>query len=311
MHFVHQPARSGRGIPLILTNGWPSCFAEFLPLVPQLTDPAAHGMDGPGFDVVIPSLPGYGFSGRPARTGVTCRYTAGLWHRLMRGLGYQRYGAHGSDFGSAVTTFMALDDPAPMLGIHLSNLDLAPYTGPGSRPLSTAERAYLAQYQRWREDDRGYGAIQSTRPQTVGYGLTTDQGLAAWVLEKWRGWADSGGDIDATFSRDFLLTVVTLYWATETITSSLRDYVDNRWLAAELGPTDAVTVPTAIAVFHQFIDDEHSAPRVGQPPLQHPPWTPCPAAATSQPPRNPTCSAATSQPSSTTSNAASLPPSGH
>ena len=171
VHFVHERARSGRGIPLILTNGWPSCFAEFLPLVPRLTDPAAHGIDGPGFDVVIPSLPGYGFSDRPARTGVTCRYTAGLWHRLMRGLGYQRYGAHGSDFGSAVTTFMALDDPAPMLGIHLSNLDLAPYTGPGSRPLSAAERAYLAQYQRWREEDRGYGAIQSTRPQTVSYGL--------------------------------------------------------------------------------------------------------------------------------------------
>ena len=183
VHFVHQPARSGQGIPLILTNGWPSCFAEFLPLVPQLTDPAAHGIDGPGFDVVIPSLPGYGFSGRPARTGVTCRYTAGLWHRLMRGLGYQRYGAHGSDFGSAVTTFMALDDPAPMLGIHLSNLDLAPYTGPGSRPLSTAERAYLAQYQRWREDDRGYGAIQSTRPQTVGYGLNDSP---AWPPGCWR-----------------------------------------------------------------------------------------------------------------------------
>ena len=101
VHFVHERARSGRGIPLILTNGWPSCFAEFLPLVPRLTDPAAHGIDGPGFDVVIPSLPGYGFSDRPARTGVTCRYTAGLWHRLMRGLGYQRYGAHGGDFGSA------------------------------------------------------------------------------------------------------------------------------------------------------------------------------------------------------------------
>ena len=166
-HQVHQT----RGIPLILTNGWPSCFAEFLPLVPRLTDPAAHGIDGPGFDVVIPSLPGYGFSDRPERTGVTCRYTAGLWHRLMRGLGYQRYGAHGGDFGSAVTTFMALDDPGPMLGIHLSGLDLAPYTGPGSRPLSAAEQAYLAQYQRWRDEDRGYGAIQSTRPQTLSYGL--------------------------------------------------------------------------------------------------------------------------------------------
>ena len=256
VHFVHERARGGRGIPLILTNGWPSCFAEFLPLVPRLTDPAAHGIEGPGFDVVIPSLPGYGFSGRPARTGVTCRYTAGLWHRLMRGLGYQRYGAHGGDFGAAVTTFMALDDPAPMLGIHLSNLDLAPYTGPGSRPLSAAERAYLAQYQRWREDDRGYGAIQSTRPQTLSYGLNdSPAGLAAWVLEKWRGWADSGGDIEAAFSRDFLLTVVTLYWATQTIASSMRDYVDNRWLAAGLSRADAVPVPTAVAVFHQFIDD--------------------------------------------------------
>jgi pimeloyl-ACP methyl ester carboxylesterase len=226
-------------------------------VVPQLTDPAAHGISGPGFDVVIPSLPGYGFSGRPARTGVTCRYTAGLWHRLMRGLGYERYGAQGSDFGCGVTTFMALDDPAPMLGIHLSNLDVAPYTGPGSRPLSAAERAYLAQYQWWREEDRGYGAIQSTRPQTVSYGLNdSPAGLAAWVVEKWRGWTDSGGDLDATISRDFLLTVVTLYWATQTIASSMRDYADNRWQSAELGPADMVTVPTAVAVFaHQFIDD--------------------------------------------------------
>jgi pimeloyl-ACP methyl ester carboxylesterase len=185
---------------------------------------------------------------------VTSRYTAGLWHRLMRGLGYRRYGAQGSDFGSAVTTFMALDDPAPMLGIHLSNLDITPYTGPGSRPLSEAERAYLAQYQWWRDEDRGYGAIQSTRPQTVGYGLNdSPAGLAAWVLEKWRAWTDSGGDLDATLSRDFLLTVVTLYWATQTITTSMRDYVDNRRL--ELGPADIVTVPTAVAIFHQFIDD--------------------------------------------------------
>jgi pimeloyl-ACP methyl ester carboxylesterase len=257
VHFVHEHARGGHGIPLILTHGWPSCFADYLPIVPFLVDPGAHGIGGPGFDVVIPSLPGYGFSERPARTGVTSRYTAALWHRLMRGLGYRRYGAQGGDFGSAVTTFMALDDPAPMLGIHLHNLDLAPYTGPGSRPLSEAERLFVAQYERWRQDDRGYGAIQSTRPQTVGYGLNdSPAGLAAWVLEKWRAWADSGGDLDATFSRDFLLTVVTLYWATQTITSSMRDYVDNRWLAADLGPTDLVTVPTAVAVFaHQHIDD--------------------------------------------------------
>jgi hypothetical protein len=129
---------------------------------------------------------------------VTARYTAGLWHRLMRGLGYRLYGAQGGDFGSAVATFMVLDDPAPLLGIHLHNLDLAPYTGPGSQPLSEAERSFLAQYERWRQDDRGYGAIQSTRPQTVSYRLNdSPAGLAAWVLEKWRAWADSGGDLDA------------------------------------------------------------------------------------------------------------------
>ena len=112
IHFVHEPARGGGGIPLVLGHGWPSCFIELLPLVPLLTDPAAHGIDGPAFDVVIPSLPGYGFSGRPAVAGgVTYRYVAALWHRLMRGLGYLRYGAGGGDFGSGIATFMALADP--------------------------------------------------------------------------------------------------------------------------------------------------------------------------------------------------------
>jgi pimeloyl-ACP methyl ester carboxylesterase len=256
IHFVHERAVSGEGIPLVMTHGWPSCFAEYLPLVPLLTNPAAHGIAGPGYDVVIPSLPGYGFTERPDRTGVTSRYTADLWHRLMQGLGYCRYGAQGGDFGAAVTTFMALDNPDPMLGIHLSNLDVAPYTGRGSRPLSQSEQAYVAQYERWREDDRGYGAIQSTRPQTLGYGLNdSPAGLAAWLIEKWRAWSDSGGNLDATFSRDFLLTVVTLYWVSQTITSSMRDYADNRWLAV-LGPGDRITVPTAIAVFaNQLVDD--------------------------------------------------------
>lgn len=256
IHFVHERAVSGEGIPLVLTHGWPSCFAEYLPLVPLLTNPAAHGIAGPGCDVVIPSLPGYGFSERPNRTGVTSRYTADLWHRLMHGLGYRHYGAQGGDFGAGVTTFMALDNPDPMLGIHLSNLDVAPYLGRESRPLSQSEQAYLAQYEWWREDDRGYGAIQSTRPQTVGYGLNdSPAGLAAWLIEKWRAWSDSGGNLDATFSRDFLLTVVTLYWVSQTITSSMRDYADNRWLGA-LGPGDRITVPTAIAVFaNQLVDD--------------------------------------------------------
>ena len=262
IHFVHERARRGSGIPLILTHGWPSSFVELLPLVPLLTDPAASGIDGPGFDVVIPSLPGYGFSGRPARTGVNLRYTAGLWHRLMRGLGYERYGAQGGDFGSGVATFMALDDPGRMIGLYLSNLDVAPWTGPGSRDLSEAERAYLAQDQRWAEPERGYSAIQSTRPQTLGYGLNdSPAGLAAWIVEKWRSWTDSGGDPARRLSREFLLTMLTIYWATQTIASSMRDYYDNRFFGAALRPEDRVMVPTAVAVFANHFVPEGEPPR--------------------------------------------------
>ena len=303
VHFVHERARSGRGIPLILTNGWPGRLRRV---------PAARAAaDGPGrawhrrarFRRGDPlaarlrilrqagpdrgDMPLYGGAVAPADAG----------------LGYQRYGAHGGDFGAAVTTFMALDDPAPMLGIHLANLDLAPYTGPGSRPLSAAEQAYLAQYQRWREDDRGYGAVQSTRPQTLSYGLNdSPAGLAAWVLEKWRGWADSGGDIEATFSRDFLLTVVTLYWATQTIDPPCgTTWITGGWQPG-LSLADAVTVPSRGSRLPPVHRRRHASPRVGRTPVRHPPVDthaprrPLPIRRAARP-----ALAATSPPSSTTS----------
>jgi pimeloyl-ACP methyl ester carboxylesterase len=259
IHFVHERARYGHGIPLVLTHGWPSSFIELLPLVPFLTDPKAHGIDGPAFDVVIPSLPGYGFSDRPAQVPINYQHVAGLWHRLMQGLGYDRYGAQGGDFGAGITTFMALEDPEPMLGIHLSNFEIAPYSGPGARPLSAAEKAYLERNQAFWQEECGYKAIQSTKPQTLSYGLNdSPAGLAAWILEKWRSWADSGGDLDHRFSRDFLLTTVTLYWVTQTIASSMRDYFDNdnKRFRVTIGPEQFVNVPTGIAVFtHNFVDE--------------------------------------------------------
>ena len=265
VHFVHEPARHGDGIPLILGHGWPSCFAELLPLIPMLTDPAGHGISGPEFDVVIPSLPGYGFSSRPAVAGgVTYRYVAGLWHDLMHGLGYDRYGAGGGDFGAGIATFMAMDNPEPLIGLHLTNLELAPWTGPGSRPLSAAEQAYLAQADRWDQTERAYNAIQSTKPQTLGYALNdSPAGLAAWILEKWRSWSDCHGDLESAFSRDFLLTVVTLYWVTSTITSSMRDYHDNRRWQGEpwLGPDDFARAPAAVAVFPHMLVPEGEPPR--------------------------------------------------
>jgi hypothetical protein len=259
IHFVHARARAGGGIPLILTHGWPSAFVELLALVPLLTDPP----DGPAFDLVIPSLPGYGFSERPARTGVAARFTAGLWHRLMRGIGYERYGAHGGDWGASVSTFMALDDPRPMIGLHLANLDNRPYTGPETRELTEAERAYTAEFGRWLHEEHAYADQQATKPQTLAYALTdSPAGLAAWIIEKWRAWGDTGGDVDRRFGRDLLLTVVTLYWATATIATSMRDYYDERHSPEmTLGPADFVGVPTAMALFYANFIPEGVPPR--------------------------------------------------
>lgn len=251
VHYVHQ--RSGKP-PLVLTHGWPSSFAEMLPLVDRLAD---H------FDLVVPSLPGYVFSSRPARLGVNREQVARLWHRLMQGLGYEHYGAHGGDFGAGVATYMALTEPARVAGIHLSTPEVLPYLGPGSAPLTPLERAYLDHVARWDETERGYSAIQSTRPQTLGYGLTDSPvGLAAWLVEKWRAWSDSGDDVDAHIGRDALLTTITLYWVTNSITTSMRDYYDNRWHEAAPGPTDRVLSPTAMAVFaHEFVPE-------GEPPRE-------------------------------------------
>lgn len=252
IHFVHHRGPDG-AIPLVLTHGWPSTFAELLGLVDRLGDT---------FDLVVPSLPGYAFSPRPPRVGVDRQYVAGLWHRLMQGLGYERYGAHGGDFGAGVATHMALLQPERMLGIHVSTPEMWPYTGPGSPPLTPQEQAYVDRVARWDATERGYSAVQSTRPQTLGYGLNdSPAGLAAWVLDKWRSWSDSDGDLDATFDRDTLLTMLTIWWATGSITSSMRDYYDNRWHGTAIGPDDKVRVPTAIALFANEFVPEGNPPR--------------------------------------------------
>src|SRR5256885_9283357 len=139
---------------------------------------------------------------------------------------------------------MALSVPKPLLGIHLSNLELAPYTGPGSRPLSEAERVYLAQYQHWVEVDGGYKAVQSTRPQTLAYGLNDSPvGLAAWIVEKFRAWSDCDGDVERRFSKDELLTHVMIYWVTQTINSSIRNYYKDLSMPQPLSPGQRIDVP--------------------------------------------------------------------
>jgi pimeloyl-ACP methyl ester carboxylesterase len=245
IHFVYQRAASGRGVPVILTHGWPSSFLDFIEMLPMLEN----------FDVVIPSLPGYGFSPRPPNVGINYRYVSQCWHQLMCGLGYSRYGAGGYDFGSGVTTILALDHPESVIGIHLTSLesDLTPVVN--DVELSDIEQSYLAATRRWDETERGYSAIQSTKPQTVGYGLNdSPAGLAAYLGEKWHSWSDR------TPSNDFLCATLTLYWVTQTITSSMRDYWDNRWHPVERAYVDT---PTGFGVFaHQTIPE-------GEPPRSY------------------------------------------
>ena len=243
IHFVHQRATSRRGIPLILTHGWPSSFLDYLDMLPLLEH----------FDVVVPSLPGYGFSLRPPKVGINYRYVAERWHKLMSELGYSAYAAAGYDFGAGVTTFLALDHPASVMGIHLTTLesDLAPMIDEAN--WSEEERSYLASNRRWEATERGYSAIQSTKPQTIGYALNdSPAGLAAYLGEKWHSWSD------ATPPDDFLCATFTLYWVTQTVTSSMRDYWDNRWHAAA---PSYVGVPTAFGLFANQTIPEGEPPR--------------------------------------------------
>ena len=260
VHFLHARGAGPDAVPLICSHGWPGAFIEFLELVPLLTDPASHGIEGPSFDLVIPSLPGYGFTRMAPREGVTKRFTASLWHRLMRGLGYERYAAHGGDFGAGVANFMALDEPDSLLGIHLTFLEDAPWTG--GRPLSAAERAHREDAGRWEDEEYGYGHIQRTKPQTLDYALNdSPAGLAAWILEKWRSWSDSGGELERRFDRDLLLTLLTIYWVTGTIGSSMRWYWDEQRHGHAIGPADFISVPTAMAVFANEHVSEGMPPR--------------------------------------------------
>jgi pimeloyl-ACP methyl ester carboxylesterase len=243
IHFVHQRATSGKGMPLILTHGWPGSFLDYVDMLPMLSD----------FDVVVPSLPGYGFSPRPPKVGVNYRYVAERWHRLMSELGYSRYAAGGYDFGAGVTTLLAFDHPESVIGIHLTTLesDLTPTLNDAE--LSEIERAYVAVTHRWDATERGYSAIQSTKPQTLGYGLNDSPvGLAAYLGEKWHSWSD------VTPPNDFICATLTLYWVTQTITSSMRDYWDNRWHPVK--PT-YVNTPTAFGVFSHQTVSEGEPPR--------------------------------------------------
>jgi pimeloyl-ACP methyl ester carboxylesterase len=254
IHFLHVRSPHPDALPLVMTHGWPGSIVEFLKVVGPLTDPTAHGGEAAdAFHLVIPSLPGYGFSDRPARPGWGVERIAAAWAELMARLGYRRYGAQGSDWGTSVSATIGRQDPRHVAGIHLTP-PLAPPDPATFHDLTDAERAALAALERAREWDSGYSTEQATRPQTVGYSLVdSPAGLCAWIVEKFWAWTDHDGDLDRVLTRDELLDNLMLYWLPGTGASAARLYWEsirqvNRWIA---GPevVDPVAVATGCSIF--------------------------------------------------------------
>lgn len=244
IHFIHERGKGPHPLSVMLLHGWPSSFVQMLKIIPLLTDPAAHGGDpNDSFDVIVPSLPGYGFSDRPTMPGMSVARIAGLFHTLMtKELGYTRYAVRGSDLGAGVIAQLAALAPDALIGIHQSGTN--PYIGQVPDNLSQAEQEFVANAQRWNQEEMAYAMEHSSKPQTLAYGLNdSPAGLAAWIVEKFRRWSDCDGDVEKRFSKDELLTNLTIYWATETINSSIRLYYET---ARDPGRWSQAHIPTAV-----------------------------------------------------------------
>ena len=254
LHFIHQPGVGLSPLPLLLLHGWPGSVWEFHKLIPLLTDPARFGGDArDAFTVIAPSLPGYGLSFRPHQPRMDRVAMADLFAALMTVLGYQRFAAQGGDIGAQVAIRLAVAHPERLFAIHLNFIGALRDVEHPESP-TDEERQYLDDLQHWMTEETGYQWIQGTKPQTLAYGLTDSPvGLAAWIVEKFRGWSDCGGEIERCFTKDELLTAVMLYWATGAINSSFWPYYANRhgdWSVAT-GPR--IEVPTAYLAFPREI----------------------------------------------------------
>lgn len=249
IHVVHANAAGASGFPLVLSHGWPDSFWRYTKVIPLLTDPGAHGGDpADAFDVVVPDNPGFGYSDRPAGGPLDAVAVAGLWAELMTVLGYPRFGAAGGDLGSHVSRFLALDHPDRVVAVHRMDAGLPRYAGDPA-DLTAEERDWLQDGAAWAAAEGAYAAMHSTKPQTAAFGLTdSPAGLAAWIVEKLRAWSDCDGDVERAFSKDEILTNVTLYWLTGTIASSMRMYSAN----AAIPPAQharRVEVPSGFSLF--------------------------------------------------------------
>ncbi|MEH3101774.1 epoxide hydrolase family protein [Sphingomonas adhaesiva] len=259
IHFLHVRSPEPDATPLILTHGWPGSVIEFLDVVGPLSDPRAHGGDAAeAFHLVIPSLPGFGLSGKPRETGWGVQRIAGAWIALMKRLGYDRFMAQGGDWGSAVTHAIGASGDPAVTGIHV-NMVVAGPAEDQTGDLTEAEKAAIAAGRYYQEWGNGYAVLQSTRPQTIGYALTdSPAGQASWIYEKFGDWTDRGegegggdgsGAPEAALSIDRMLDNITLYWLSATAASSARLY----WESFRTFAGDAVTIPVGCSIFPREI----------------------------------------------------------
>jgi microsomal epoxide hydrolase len=250
IHFIHARAEHSGAVPLLVMHGWPGSVAEMLPIIEPLCDPSSFGDDGPGFDVVCVSLPGFGFSGTTRDRGWHVRRIAAAMVELMARLGYDRFGALGGDWGATTCNYLGLDFADRLLGIYLTMAAAGPPEGFDLAELSDREREWVAASAEFFVRDGGYMQIQGTRPQTLSYAMNdSPAGLAGWIVEKFRGWSDCGGEVESAISRDDMLTNITVYWVTQTANSSFRIYLETM-RAGQFQPIPVrIEVPTACAIF--------------------------------------------------------------
>jgi pimeloyl-ACP methyl ester carboxylesterase len=247
IHYLRFDGEHPGALPIVLTNGWPSSFLELTALARRLATPSQYGGDpADAFTVIVPSLPGFAFS--PQRPSLTAPpQTHELWHRLLHDeLGFTRYAAHGGDLGAGITSRLGEAHPEAVVGIHL--LAVANPITYDPAGLAPEEQEYLDSLAAWSAEEGGYQHQQSTRPITLSYGLAdSPTGLLAWIVEKYRAWSDCGGDLSSRFSDDFILTQASLYWFTQTISTSFRPYYE--YAQGLTKRVERVDVPTALALF--------------------------------------------------------------
>jgi pimeloyl-ACP methyl ester carboxylesterase len=255
VHFIHQRSENPNALPIVITHGWPGSIFEFVKIIGPLSDPTTYGGDiEDAFHVVCISMPGFGFSDPPDKPGFDIKQVAKVVAKLMARLDYPKYGAQGGDWGSSVSSWLGSLDEEHVCGIHLNLVAVSPPKGLRTPfdGLSQKEIAYLKRRQNFMKYEVGYREVQSTKPLTLSYSLNdSPAGLAGWIVEKFRSWSDCAGHIERRFTKDELLTNITIYWATQTIDSSMRVYYETR-KSKNFYPQN-VNVPTGCAIFPEEI----------------------------------------------------------